>query len=169
VYSAHPPLGAAMSSTEHGTRTVRRTVLAAAGVGLLLAGCGGGNSDSGAAASPATTAADSTAPPADADFCDQAAGIDDRVDAAVSGLDEDSLPDAFRQLTVELRAIDAPAAIADDWETMAGGLDRMADALADFDITDLSTLEALDDAEGDLTAAGDRVDTYLRDQCGIDS
>jgi hypothetical protein len=156
-----------MSSTEHGTRTICRTVLAAAGVGLLLTGCGGGNSDSGAAA--ATAAPDSTAPSGDTDFCDRAAGIDDRVDAAVSGLDEDSIPDAFRQLTVELRAIDAPAAIADDWETMAAGLDRMADALADFDITDLSTLEALDDAEGDLTAAGDRVDTYLRDQCGIDS
>jgi hypothetical protein len=158
-----------MSSTEHGTRTVGRTVLATAGMGLLLAGCGGGTTDSAATASPATPATDSTAPPGDADFCDRAAGIDDRVDAAVSGADEDSLPDAFRQLTVELRAIDPPAAIADDWETMAGGLDRMADALADVDITDLSTLQALDDAQGDLTAAGDRVDTYLRDQCDIPS
>ena len=43
----------------------------------------------------------------------------------------------------------------------------MADAIADGDITDPTTLDALDAAERDLSGAGDRVDTYLRDACGI--
>ncbi|WP_171058012.1 hypothetical protein [Modestobacter altitudinis] len=49
---------------------------------------------------------------------------------------------------------------------MADGLERMADAVADVDLTDPSTLDALDDAEGDLSAAGDRVETHLREECG---
>ena len=43
----------------------------------------------------------------------------------------------------------------------------MADAIADGDITDPTTLDALAAAERDLSGAGDRVDTYLRDECGI--
>jgi hypothetical protein len=158
-----------MSGTVHTIRYACRAGVAAAGMVLLLAGCGGGDSQTGAAASPATsTSAETPAPSGDADFCGKAAGIDDRVDAAVSNLENDpSVEDAFRQLTAELRAIEAPPSIAADWEAMAGGLERMADAFADVDITDLSTLDALDDAEGDLSAASDRVQTYLRDECGI--
>ena len=158
-----------MSGTVHTNRNACRTGVAVAGVVLLLAGCGGGDSQPGAAATTAaTTAAETPAPSGDADFCDKAAGLDDRVDEAVSNLGNDpSIVDAFRQLTTELRAIEAPPSIAADWEAMAGGLERMADAFADVDVTDLSTLDALDDAEGDLSAASDRVQTYLRDECGI--
>jgi hypothetical protein len=109
-----------------------------------------------------------SAPSGGSDFCRQAADIDERVDAAVSDLGDDpSLADVFRRLTEELRAIEAPAPVADDWESMADGLERMADAFADGDFSAPSSLDALDAAEGDLTAAGDRVDTYLRDECGI--
>ena len=154
-----------MSGTARRNRTACRAGVAAAGVVLLLAGCGGGDSRSGAADTPA---AETPAPSGDADFCDQAAAIDERVDAAVSDLGGDaSIPDVLRELTVELRAIEAPAPIAADWETLAGGLERMADAIADGDITDPTTLEALEAAERDLSGAGDRVDTYLRDECGI--
>jgi hypothetical protein len=162
-------LGAAMSGTVHVNPIAGRAGVAAAAVILLLAGCGGGNSGSDAAASPAaTTGAETPAPSGAADFCDRAADLDSRVDAAVSDLGADSsIPDAFRQLTVELRAIEPPARIADDWETLANGLERVGDALADVDLTDPSTLGALDDAGTALSAAGDRVDTYLRDECGI--
>jgi hypothetical protein len=154
-----------MSGMVRRNRTACRAGVAAAGVVLLLAGCGSGDSRSGAAG---TQAAESTTPPGDADFCDQAAAIDDKVDAAVSDLGNDaSIPDVLRELTVELRAIEAPAPIAADWETLAGGLERMADAIADGDITDPRTLDALDAAERDLSGAGDRVDTYLREECGI--
>jgi hypothetical protein len=153
----------------HGTlsrnRIACRTAVAAVGA-LLLAGCGGGGGyGSSDAASPA---AESSTASGGSDFCTQAADIDDRVDSAVDDLGDDpSLPDAFRKLTEELRAIEPPAAIADEWESMANGLERMADAFADVDFSDPSTLGALDTAEGDLTTAGDRVDTYLQDECGI--
>ncbi|SDZ12605.1 hypothetical protein SAMN05660209_04761, partial [Geodermatophilus africanus] len=63
---------------------------------------------------------------------------------------------------------DAPDAIRSDWEAMAAGLDRMADAFAGVDsLTDLDSLEALDQAEGDLTTAGRNVDDYLADECGL--
>ena len=156
-----------MSGTVRSNRIACRAGAAAAGVILLLAGCGGGDSGSGAAATP-TAATEATAPSGVSDFCDQAADLDGRVDAAVADLGDDaSIPDAFRELTAELRAIEAPAPIAADWETMAGGLERMADAIADGDITDPSTLDALAAAEGDLSGASARVDTYLRDECGI--
>jgi hypothetical protein len=99
-----------------------------------------------------------------------AAGIDQRVDAALSDLegDDPSVTDAFRQIATELRGIEAPDAIRSDWEAMAAGLDRMADAFAGIDsITDLDSLEALDRAEGGLTAAGRNVDEYLADECGL--
>lgn len=155
-----------MSGTVHCHPTARRTRLAAAGAVLLLVGCGGGGGDGSDSA--ATPAGEATADSGAARFCDRAAGLDDRVDEALSDLGSDSsVPDAFQQLTEELRAIEAPAPIADDWETMAGGLEQMADALADVDITDPATLDALDDAEARLSTAADRVDTYLRDECGI--
>ncbi len=47
--------------------------------------------------------------------------------------DDPSVPDAFRQIATELRGIDAPDAIRSNWEAMAAGLDRMADAFADVD------------------------------------
>jgi ABC-type glycerol-3-phosphate transport system substrate-binding protein len=160
------------------SRTVRtldlfRTGLAGAAAVVLLTACGGGGSEAGSAtATPAagqsgegTAAADGAA-----DFCAQAAGIDQRVDSALSDLegDDPSVTDAFRQIATELRGIEAPDAISSDWEAMAAGLDRMADAFAGIDdITDLDSLEALDRAEGDLTTASTNVDAYLSDECGL--
>jgi hypothetical protein len=166
------------------SRTMRRTVIAcrapvaAVAAVVLLAGCGGGG-DSGAdsaADSAATTsaaethAAETTAASGEADFCTQAAGIDQQVDSALSDVegDDPSVPAAFRQISEELRAIDAPDSIASDWEAMAVGLDRMADAFADFDITDPESLTALDEAEGELSTASTNVENYLRDECGIE-
>jgi hypothetical protein len=114
--------------------------------------------------------AERTATPGAATFCVQAAGIDQRVDSALSDLEgnDPSVTDAFRQIATELRGIDAPNAISSDWEAMAAGLDRMANAFADIDdITDLDSIESLDRAEGDLTTASTNVDTYLSDECGL--
>jgi hypothetical protein len=133
---------------------------------VLLTACGGGGSDTDSAAPPA--AAQSEEGTATDDFCAQATGIDERVDSALADLEGDvSLTDAFRQIADDLRTIEAPAAIASDWAALAAGLDRMADAFGQVDITDLDSLEALEQAEGDLSTAGDSVDDYLRDECGI--
>ena len=79
-----------------------------------------------------------------------------------------SVPQAFRQIAEELRAIEAPAAIATAWTSLGDGLEEMADAVADLDITDLDSLDALDAIDGRLTDAGDDVDAYLSDECGFD-
>ncbi|MBM7808944.1 hypothetical protein JOD57_004781 [Geodermatophilus bullaregiensis] len=150
-----------------------RAGVAAAAAVVLLAACGGDDGDSGDATGTASAAATTTAGSATAsgeeDFCAQAAGLDERVDEALSGVGDDdpSVTDAFRQTAEELRAVEAPEPIAADWEALAGGLDRMADAFADLDVTDPDSLAALEDVEGQLSTAGDNVDAYLRDECGI--
>ena len=160
------------------SRTVRtldlfRTGVAGAAAVVLLAACGGEGSEAGSAtATPAAGQSEEATAAADgaADFCTQAAGIDQRVDSALSDLegDDPSVTDAFRQIATELRGIEAPDAISSDWAAMAAGLDRMADAFAGIDdITDLDSIEALDRAEGDLTTASSNVDAYLSDECGL--
>jgi hypothetical protein len=144
----------------------------AAVLGLLVA-CGGGDGGSGADSSGAAGTAESEAAgtsAGDDDFCTQAAELDQRVESALSDLegDDPSVRDAFEQLAEELRAMDPPEAIASDWEALAGGLDSMAAAFADLDITDPDSLGALEDAEDELTSASSNVETYLRDECGID-
>jgi hypothetical protein len=166
------------------SRSVRRTAgtwpaaVAGAAAAVLLTACGGGDpapdassasstAGSGASGSDAAGTADATGA---ADFCDQAAGIDDRVDAALSDAegDDPSVADAFRQIAEELRGIEAPAEISADWQAMSGGLDRMAEAFTGLDITDSDSLAALDAAEGDLSTASENVQGYLHDECGID-
>jgi ABC-type glycerol-3-phosphate transport system substrate-binding protein len=160
------------------SRTVRTLDLFRIGVAggaavVLLTACGGGGSEAGSATTtPAAGQSEEGTAAADgaADFCAQAAGIDQRVDSALSHLEggDPSVADAFRSIATELRGIEAPEAITSDWEAMAAGLDRMADAFAGIDdITDLDSIESLDRAEGDLTAASTNVDDYLSDECGL--
>lgn len=159
-----------MSRTaRHPASRVRAFLAAAAAVGLLAA-CGGDDDPAADSAPTTSAAAEPGGGSGDSAFCDAAAGIDQRVDSALSDLDDDdpSVEDAFRQIAVELREIEAPEAIADDWEALAGGLDRMADAFADLDITDSGSLAALDDAETELSEASSNVEDYLRDECGIE-
>ena len=148
-----------------------RGLLAGTAGVVLLAACGGGdNADSASSTTAgATDAAESSADSGGSDFCTQAADIDQRVEEGLAGLNDDdpSVPDAFRQIAEELRNIEAPAAISSDWESLAGGLDGMADAFADFDITDPESLTALDEAESRLSTASTNVENYLRDECGI--
>ena len=158
------------------TLSLSRAGVAGAAAVVLLAACGGDGGES-ATDSPATasaaesSAAETTAASGAEDFCTQAAGIDERVDSALSDLggDQPSVPDAFRQAAEEVRAIDAPGEIATDWEALAGGLDRIGDALSNIDITDPESLATLEDVEGDLSTASTNVENYLRDECGIDT
>ena len=150
-----------------------RAALAGAAVAVLLAGCGGydspGDSAADSAGSSTSAAAEGTSA-ASGDFCTQAATLDERVDAALSDLqgDDPSVADAFRQLSTELRGLEPPEAISADWEALSSGLDRMAQAFADLDLTDPDSLAGLDAAEGELSTASSNVEGYLRDECGID-
>jgi hypothetical protein len=166
-----------MSRTLRRARSACRVTIAGAAVAVLLAGCGGDDSPTESAAGSAansagssTSAAGEGTTAASGDFCAQAATIDQRVDEALSDLqgDDPSVADAFRQLAAELRGLDPPEAISADWEALSSGLDRMAQAFADLDLTDPDSLAGLDAAEGELSTASSNVEDYLRDECGID-
>jgi hypothetical protein len=148
---------------------LRAALLGAAAAVTLLAGCGSGGY--GSDASDTSSAADeATGRASDSEFCTRAADIDQQVEDGLDKLDDDdpSVADAFRQLADELRGLEAPDAISSEVAAMADGLDRMAEAFDGIDITDPETLTALDDAEGNLSEASDKVDEFLRDECGIE-
>ena len=147
---------------------LRAALLGAAAV-VLLAGCGSGGYGSDSSATP-SAADEATGRASDSEFCTRAADIDQRVEDGLDKLDDDdpSVADAFRQLADELRGLEAPDAISSEVVAMADGLDRMAEAFDGIDITDPETLTALDDAEGNLSEASDKVDDFLRDECGIE-
>lgn len=161
-----------MSRTVHPSRRQPlRGSLLRAGVGgaaavLLLTACGGEDPEPSSAA---TSAAEQGSAGEDAtEFCAQAGDIDARVDAALSDLEGDvSLADGFTRLAEELRGIQAPEAIVADWTALADGLDRVAAAVGTVDLTDLDSLEALDQAASGLDGPSDNVDRYLEDECGI--
>jgi hypothetical protein len=158
------------------SRTVRpvpgpcRAGLAGVAAVLVLTACGGEGGDTAAGSPETTRVAGGDAEVSSTDeFCSQAAGIDERVDSAMSDLagNDPSVAAVFRQIAAELRDITAPPAIRSDWTAMAAGLDGMADAFADLDLTRPDSLESLDRADGDLAEASTRVDDYLADECGL--
>ncbi len=158
------------------SRTVRplpgacRAGLAGVAAVLVLTACGGerGNTASGSPETTRVAGGDAETSSTD-DFCSRAAGIDERVDSAMSDLagNDPSVAAVFRQIAAELRDITAPPAIRSDWTAMAAGLDRMADAFADLDLTRLDSIESLDRADGDLTETSARVEDFLAAECGL--
>lgn len=142
-----------------------RAGVAGAAVAVLLVACGGGSGSSG---SDGDSGGADAGAAANSDFCDQAGDIDARVDEALSQLDEGgSVSEAIHASADELRAIEPPEAIATEWTALVDGLDQIADALADLDITDADSVAALDDIGTRLSTAGDKVENYLQDECGI--
>ena len=148
---------------------LRASLLGAAAV-TLLAGCGGGGYGSDSSATTGAADAATTGASGDSEFCTRAADIDQRVEDGLDKLDDDdpSVADAFRQLADQLRGLDAPDAISSEVAARADGLDRMAEAFDGIDITDPETLTALDDAQGTLDTASEKVDAFLKDECGIE-
>jgi hypothetical protein len=145
--------------------TVCRTGVAGAAAVVLLAACGGGD---GSSTDNADGSAADAGNAANGEFCDQAGDIDARVDEALSQVDEGgSVSDAIHASADELRAIEAPEAIATEWTALVDGLDQIADALADLDITDADSVAALDEIGTRLSTAGDKVENYLQNECGI--
>ena len=160
-----------VTRTAHRTLTVCRAGVAGAAAVVLLAGCGGGGGDGGDSGSSTDNAASSaadTSAAASGDFCDKAGNIDQRVDDVLSQLDEgSSVDEAINAAVDELRAIEAPAAISADWSALSDGLEQLADALADLDLTEADSVAALDDIQSRLTTASTNVENYLHDECGI--
>ena len=117
------------------SRTVRtldlfRTGVAGAAAVVLLAACGGEGSEAGSAtATPAAGQSEEATAAADgaADFCTQAAGIDQRVDSALSDLegDDPSVTDAFAGIDdiTDLDSIEALDRAEGDLTTASSNVD----------------------------------------------
>ena len=158
------------------TLTVFRSGLSVAAALVLLSACGGSdeNSDSSASSETSASETESEAPAADSEFCTEAASIEDRVSSTLNDQsDPAALPQALQQAADEIRAIDAPPEIASDWEALAGGVEQIAAAFAQVNFNDpnaLATFEAqVGQLQTQLESASTNVETYLREECGIDT
>ena len=153
--------------------TAFRTGLPVAAAVVLLTACGGSDEDSSASSSEAgSSASESSAAAAGSEFCSEAASVQERVGASFNEQDPASLGQALQDGAAEIRAIEPPAEIASDWNTLADGLDQIAAAFAEVDLTDPNAQQALGqkiaELQGPLDTASTNVETYLRDECGID-
>ena len=162
------------------TLTLASRAAAGAAAVVLLSACGGSDGDDAASSSgsPSSSAAEtsepSEAPEASSEFCQQAADIPDRVGSSFTEAnDPAALTESFRNAAEEIRAIEPPAEIADDWASIADGLEQAATALDGVDLNDpqaASQVQAdLQELQGQLQTSGTNVETYLREECGIDT
>jgi hypothetical protein len=151
-----------------------RTGLSVAAAVVLLSACGGSDEDGSAAGSTESSpsASESAAPEADSEFCTEAGSIQERVSASFTEADPSSLGQVLQEGVTEIRAIEPPDEIASDWAALADGLEQIAAAFADVDLTDPAAQQELGqkvaELQGPLDTASTNVENYLRDQCGIE-
>jgi hypothetical protein len=119
-------------------RSSRFAALLIAAAACLLAACGDDDGGGGGGAG--------------GDFCQQAEALDQRLDDTETG-------DEIQDVVDELRRLDPPAAIEDDWN-------ELLSAFENFDPDDPSSLENLDDERFD--EASTNVDEYMQEECGIE-
>jgi hypothetical protein len=171
------------------TRGAVARAVGACAAAVLLTACSGDDADDAAPSSvpsvppsstpsgPVSTATSATstseAPQAGSEFCDRTRELLDGLGAAFSDeADAASVEDAFRQTADGFRAVEPPAAVADDWLTLADGLDDFAGAVAELDESDPASVAAFQERtaslQGELTAAANGVESYLVEQCGTD-
>jgi hypothetical protein len=155
---------------------------------VLLTGCGGsdekpaasssGSGSSAAPTSPSDAAASSSAAaPGSATsaeataFCEQAASLEESVNATVGTASNDptQLAPALQQLADRYAAVKPPAEIASDWATLVDGVRQLATAAQGIDFTDPSAAEQLQAAAGglqdQLTPATTKVSNYASANC----
>lgn len=93
------------------------------------------------------------------DFCDQARSLD----SAFNDI-EDPTSAEFGAALDRIRAMDPPAEIADDWEQLVSALDGFENI--DLENPDPDALADLDTEA--MQEASDRVDAYMKDECGVE-
>jgi hypothetical protein len=119
------------------------TALVAAGL-LFTAACGGDDDDS--ADGGGGGGGDSGG------FCDEAVAVFNATD-----LDEDGIE--------QLRSIEPPGEIADDWQTMVEGME--AANAGDLDVNDPEAAAEFEEQYADLMEATTSVSEYLSTECGL--
>jgi hypothetical protein len=150
---------------------MRRTLTAVAAL-VMLAACGGPDDDDASPTAPSTTSAsETTAPPASAEFCTQAGGVQSRL-AATFGEQPDRarLPQLLQEAATQIRAIEPPAELAADWSAFADGVDQIA-AAAQIDFDDPAAVAGFQQqaaaAQQQYGTAFTHVTSYLTEECGL--
>jgi hypothetical protein len=154
---------------------LRCGVLPAVTALALLAGCSGSEDEQPAATSEQTSAAATTTEAeesADSEFCAEATTIQERITGSADAAgDPSQLVQVFREAAQQIRAIEPPQELAQDWSALAEGAEQFATTLQDVDFSDpnaLATLqERLAPLEQELTAASTNVQNYLVEECGM--
>src|SRR3954447_6595354 len=160
------------------TLTLCRTGLAGVAAVVLLTACSGNDdtsasSSSSAAASTSASAAESsgsasTAPAAE-EFCTQAFDAFGQLSSVSNSSDPAVVVPALQQLTTSLDAIDAPAEISGDWQTLVDALQQLVDTANSLDLTTPEGRQQFQQAEEQLTAqegnAQKNVSTYVARNC----
>ena len=166
------------------TRLVRAGLLTAAGT-LLISGCGGGGdtgsaSSSSAAGTTSSSSAESSAEepvpsatPDAASFCAQAEPVFTDLNAAFEAAGTDgvaALPPLLDQAVASFDAVQPPADIAPDWQTVRGGFAQLRDQVAAIDPAAPDAATQVDGAvaavEGsEAGPALERLGTYYDQHC----
>jgi hypothetical protein len=127
--------------------TLARRVLGVAAVPALLVGlaaCGDDDDDSASGGG---------------DFCDQAESLNETFEQI-----DDPTSEQFSEALDRIRSMDPPEAIADDWNRLVEALEGFEDI--DLENPDPEALATFDSEE--IQAAGERVDEYMAEECGIE-
>ena len=154
--------------------TACRSGLSVAAAVVLLSACGGSDEEGSASGSSesGSSASESSAGSADSQFCTEAAAIQETVGSTLNDQsDPAALPQALQDAATEIRAVEAPPEIAADWSALADGVEQIATAFSSIDFNDPNALATFQTEVGqlqaELTTASTNVETYLREECGL--
>jgi hypothetical protein len=161
------------------TLTLCRTGLAGVAAVVLLTACSGNDdtsaSSSSAAESTSASSAESSASggasgnAGDSEFCTQAFDAFGQLSSVSTSNDPAVVVPALQQLTTSLDAIDAPAEISGDWQTLVDALQQLVDTAGSLDLSTPEGLQQFQQAEAQLTAqVGDaqtNVSNYVTQNC----
>lgn len=152
------------------------TGIAATAALVLLSGCGGsgGTKSASSSSSSATTTTSSSAGGGAqaAGFCGQARSFAAQVASTVGNTGSATTAQKLQQLAAQLNSISPPAEIATDWHTAVSSIQQLGQALQGVNLSDPQQAAAVQQKvaplEQQLTAAGQHIDAYLQQKCGID-
>lgn len=157
------------------TLIVCRGGLSAAVAVVLLTACGGSDDEESASSesSASSSSAAETTEPADSEFCTEATEAYEQIQPAISGsADPTAVAPALQQAADDVRAIEAPPEIASDWAALGDGIEKFAQAFAEFDAGDPASASAFQqriaELGGEVGSSATNVRTYLAEECGFD-
>jgi hypothetical protein len=158
------------------TLTACRSGLSVAAAVVLLTACGGSDDETSASSSSSessSSSSETSTKASDSEFCTQAGGIEDRVNTSFDQSDPAALGQTLRQVAGEVKAIEPPAEIADDWNTLAAAVEQIATALESTDLNDPAAQQSvgaqLGQLQTELEASATNVENYLASECGIET